>query len=683
MTDPRDDIARQMEPIARRLLGEPNEALSSEGELRFGNHGSMAINLQTGCWFDHERGVGGGVLALIKDVTGVDGRTWIERNGFEAERAAPRKANGRQRAPLGKIVATYPYRDANGELLFEVLRYSPKNFRQRRPDRNSPGKWIWDVEGVPRVPYRLPELNEQIELGRRVVIVEGEKDADRLWGLGVPATCNAGGAGKWHDDLTAFFVGAHVVVVGDHDPQKRHQKTGDLMFHEDGSAIFAGQDHAQAVARALSGVARVRVLDLSKHWPDIPPKADISDWLALGHSREDLDRLLDQAEDHRQAKVLGEWDAGTDKQYLPPPRGWLLGTAFCRKFISSIVAPGGVGKSALRLAQLISLAIGRPLTGEHVFQRCRVLIVSLEDDADELRRRLRAACLHHGVAQPELEGWLFLASPGADGGKLMVPDQHGRPVVGALAGKLAATIMDRKIDICCIDPFVKSHSVEENSNSMIDKVVQILSDMAGALNCAIDLPHHTAKGQADPGNPDRGRGASSMRDAGRLVYTLTPMTPEEAQALGVSEAERRSLIRLDSAKVNIMPPMTAAKWFRLVGVEIGNETDGYPSGDNVQTVEAWSPPGLFADISVPVLNAILDDIEAGLPDGNRYSDAPNVTDRAAWRVIDRHCGKGEGPARQIIKMWVGSGLLIQHSYENPTTRKPVKGLRVDAVKRPS
>jgi hypothetical protein len=312
-----------------------------------------------------------------------------------------------------------------------------------------------------------------------------------------------------------------------------------------------------------------------------------------------------------------------------------------------------------------------------------VLIVSLEDDSDELRRRLRAACLHHGVAQRELEGWLFLAAPGADGGKLMATDQRGRTVVGALGRKLAKTLADRKIDVCSIDPFVKSHSVEENSNSMIDKVVQILSDMAIAHDCAIDLPHHTAKGNADPGNADRGRGASSMRDAGRLVYTLTPMMPEEAQALCVSEAERRSLIRLDSAKVNLTPPLTAAKWFKLVGVEIGNETEGYPSGDNVQTVEVWTPPGLFADISVPVLNAILDEIEAGLPDGNRYSNAPNITDRAAWRVIELHCGKGEGPARQIIKTWLGSGLLFQHSYENPVTRKPVKGLRVNPAKRPS
>src|SRR5215216_3147130 len=76
---------------------------------------------------------------------------------------------------------------------------------------------------------------------------------------------------------------------------------------------------------------------------------------------------------------LGEWDAGDDTG-LPPPRGWLLGNIFCRGFLSSLLGDGAVGKTALRYAQYLSLATGRALTGEHVFQRCRVLIVSLEDD---------------------------------------------------------------------------------------------------------------------------------------------------------------------------------------------------------------------------------------------------------------------------------------------------------------
>ncbi|MET3994893.1 hypothetical protein ABID65_006559 [Bradyrhizobium sp. S3.9.2] len=378
---------------------------------------------------------------------------------------------------------------------------------------------------------------------------------------------------------------------------------------------------------------------------------------------------------------LGEWDAGDDDQ-LPPPRGWLLGNSFCRGFVSSLLGDGGVGKTATRYAQALSLAIKRALTGEHVFQRCRVLIVSLEDGRDEQRRRIQAACLHHGIKREELKGWLFLAALDKASGKLMTLDQYGRPVLGALAAKLARTIAARKIDLVILDPFVKAHTINENDNSAIDEVAQILTDMSVRFDIAVDVPHHISKGPADPGNANRGRGASSSKDAFRLVDTATRMSEEEGKAFGLSEAERRSLIRIDNAKVNIAPTANA-RWLKLVSVNIGNGTDLYPSGDSVQTVEPWSPPGLFASISVPVLNAILDNIDAGLPDGNRYSDAPSVTDRAAWRVIERHCGKGEGPARQIIKAWVESGLLIHHSYENPVTRKPVKGLRVDPIKRPS
>jgi hypothetical protein len=131
--------------------------------------------------------------------------------------------------------------------------------------------------------------------------------------------------------------------------------------------------------------------------------------------------------------------------------------------------------------------------------------------------------------------------------------------------------------------------------------------------------------------------------------------------------------------------MADAKWFRLIGVNLGNGTALYPNGDSVQTVEVWTPPDSFAGMGSLLLNEILTDIDAGLPDGNRYSDAKNVSnERDAWRVIERHCpGKGEAAARLIVKAWVKSGLLMQKSYPNPATRKPVTGLYVDHEKRPT
>lgn len=383
------------------------------------------------------------------------------------------------------------------------------------------------------------------------------------------------------------------------------------------------------------------------------------------------------------ASLLGEWDAGDDDAPIPP-RGWLLGNIFCCGYVSSLIASGGVGKTALRHAQLLSLAAGRSLTGDHVFKRCRVLIISLEDGVDELRRRIRAAMLHHGIEHRQLKGWLYLAAPTAAAGKIMVVDDKGRPVRAALADELERVIAARKIDIVSLDPFVKSHSLDENANSAIDEVMQLLSDLATARNIAVDVPHHVNKGPADPGNANRGRGASSMKDAARLVYTLTPMSPEEAQAFGVPEAERRRLIRMDSGKVNIAPPLAEARWFRLIGVPLDNGNDTYPNGDDVQTVEPWTPPDAWAGLTNHLLNRILDDIDAGLSDGQRYSAAPNAKHLAAWPVILKHApSKSEGEAREIIRTWVKNGVIEAADYENPVTRKPAKGLRVVAAKRPT
>lgn len=379
---------------------------------------------------------------------------------------------------------------------------------------------------------------------------------------------------------------------------------------------------------------------------------------------------------------LGEWDAGLDADPIRP-RGWLLSTVFCRGFVSSLVAGGGVGKSALRMAQLLSSCSGRALTGEHVFTRCRVLLVSLEDDEDELRRRLRAAMLHHNVTPDEVRGWLFLSAPAGRGLKLATTE-NGVHRVGNLKAALVDTIKSRSIDIVSIDPFVKAHAVEENANNAIDFVAGILASIAVEHNCAVDAPHHVSKGPADAGNADRGRGASAFKDAARLVYTLTPMSEEEAKAFGLSEEERRSLVRMDSAKVNIAPPGTSAQWFRLVGVRLGNATALYPHGDEVQTVEPWTPPDAWASLSHVVLNDILTAIDQGMPDGSRYSQANAARERAAWRVvIERAPEKTEKQAKEIIRTWVATGLLLEHEYDNRGRREPSKGLKVDNSKRPS
>jgi putative DNA primase/helicase len=277
-----DDLRALIEPVARRLLGEPNRKLSSKTELRFGSRGSMSVDLAKGTFFDHEIGEGGGVLDLVARETGLHGEAcfqWlVEEHLLPNGDGRPRQAD----AGPGRIVAGYRYQDEAGQLLFEVVRFEPKDFRQRRPDASKPSGWNWSTRGVRPVPYRLPELIEALGLGKAVFIVEGEKDVDRLLTLGVPATTNAGGAGKWRSELTEFFAGADVVIIPDNDPQKTHPKTHAPMFHPDGRPVLPGQDHAEAVAHALSAVARVRLLDLAAVWPAMPAKGDVCNWLDSG-----------------------------------------------------------------------------------------------------------------------------------------------------------------------------------------------------------------------------------------------------------------------------------------------------------------------------------------------------------------------------------------------------------------
>jgi hypothetical protein len=169
-----------------------------------------------------------------------------------------------------------------------------------------------------------------------------------------------------------------------------------------------------------------------------------------------------------------------------------------------------------------------------------------------------------------------------------------------------------------------------------------------------------------------------------LVYTLTPMTPDEAQQFGLSEAERRSLIRMDSGKVNITPQAADAVWFKLVGVPLDNGNGLYPSGDNVQTIEPYKPPDTWTGMDSAVLNRILDDIDAGLPGGkSRYSTSANAKVRSAYGVVLKHTDKNETQAREIIKIWLKNGVIYNEEYFDESARKDFLGLRVNATKRPS
>ncbi|MFC1783758.1 phage/plasmid primase, P4 family [Planctomycetota bacterium] len=175
--------------------------------------------------------------------------------------------------PKSRIVKAYDYHDESGRLLFQAVRFEPKDFRQRRPDNN--GGWIYNLQGVKRVLYRLPELI-RAPVGGHTFIAEGEKDVDGLVKLGLTATTCPMGSGKWRDDFNPYFKDRHVCILPDNDEP--------------------GREHADQVAKELVGTAAmIKVLEL----PGLAKGQDVSDWLNNGGDKIKLIELAEAEELYR------------------------------------------------------------------------------------------------------------------------------------------------------------------------------------------------------------------------------------------------------------------------------------------------------------------------------------------------------------------------------------------------
>lgn len=159
--------------------------------------------------------------------------------------------------------AIYEYVDVGRNAVFRVVKFPNKEFRQCRLIRN---RWIWGMGRVTPFLYRLPEVAGS----PGVYICEGEKDADNLAALGVVATTSPMGAGKWRPEYGRSLANKHVVILPDNDePGRKHA--------------------AQAAASCFDHGARsIRILNL----PGLGEHGDVSDWLAAGHTREQLSELV-------------------------------------------------------------------------------------------------------------------------------------------------------------------------------------------------------------------------------------------------------------------------------------------------------------------------------------------------------------------------------------------------------
>jgi hypothetical protein len=484
----RIDFASLMAPVAARLLGEPNPRLSRPPkELRYGNRGSLTIDPVAGRFFDHENNVGGGVVDFVKHQLGCDHSaavSWLRREGFIPDRQPPRPPETRLRvvraeasaaesaAPnASPISATYDYVDEDGALLFQVVRYDPKDFRQRRPDGRD--GWLWNLDGTRRVLYHLPDLIRAKE--KTIHVTEGEKDCDNLRALGLTATTNAGGAGKWRPEYNEALRDTDVVVLPHHDD--------------------AGRQHADQVAACLQGIARrVRVLDLGSVWSECPDKGDVSDWIAAGGTTAKLDALIE---------VLPAWQPSAGSAPLSaakflslelPPRQMIISPWLHEKGLVMIYSRRGVGKTLLGMTSGYAIAAGADFLGFALKEPRKVLYIDGEMPAQTMQERLAAIVSGFSGQPPTEDHFRILLSDLSESGLPDLASPEGQAFIDARVGDAEVIILDN------VSTLVRSGKENEAEAWLPIQSWTLRHRRAGR---AVVLLHHAGKGGAQRGTSRR------------------------------------------------------------------------------------------------------------------------------------------------------------------------------------
>lgn len=277
-----------------------------------------------------------------------------------------------------------------------------------------------------------------------------------------------------------------------------------------------------------------------------------------------------------------------------PPRKFLYGPSVIAGFISVVVAPGGTGKSALMMAEVLSMTSGKVLLGsEKPVRPLKVWAHNAEDPQDEQLRRLAAAQAHHNVTDADLGGRLFLTSGRDLPLCLARTGRDGPEVVQEAVDALVEIMLGAQVDVLVLDPLGAIHTLPENDNTAANVLMNALRQITDKTGAAIVLVHHTSKAAGmDMGaaGANAARGASAIVDAARFVRQLMRMSAEEARRFGVAEDERHNFVRVENGKSN-MAPAEKARWRQLVSVPLNNGTAEYPAGDTVAVMEDWTPPG--------------------------------------------------------------------------------------------
>lgn len=271
-------------------------------------------------------------------------------------------------------------------------------------------------------------------------------------------------------------------------------------------------------------------------------------------------------------------------QRTPEPE-WIQQGTLLKGYISLITAPGGVGKSTLQLCLALSVASGRDLLKLGSVAQGNVIVVNNEDDANVLIHRVHAIMKQHGLTEDDIGGRLHVFSGYGQELAIAHTEANGEVVLTNDGQRLQQQILDDDVQAIFLDPFISLHDAPENDNVAVNKAVRQFKVIAAKTGCAISLIHHTRKmgkdSEVGAGDAEAGRGASSLKDAARVVLTLAKMSKSTGDNLNL--VDYGNYIRLDTGKSNFSAPDNIARWFQFTGVPTpAGNTIGVPNSVNLE-----------------------------------------------------------------------------------------------------
>lgn len=472
------------------------------------------------------QGKDGRVLVNCHRGSGCDTNEICEAMGMQMADLFPKTSTKPVKEKL-TLVATYDYLLEDGSLAFQKLRYvdqdGKKTFRQRRPD--GAGGWIFSLGDTPKVLYNLPAVLEAATAGKRVYVVEGEKDADTLIDLGYVATTMPGGAGKWLDIHTNALQGARVEIVADNDEP--------------------GIDHARLVQRALEDA------DIPVRCWRTPKGKDVSEFLAIGGDLKQVialdsemiegsvdvepDKMAELAEE--MSMVLLRSDISESQKLnratlllasfnvvKANPSGrlvdwqefvtendddsydWVIPDLLERQERVIVVASEGVGKTMLARQVAICSAAGL-----HPFKFTRMkplttLTIDLENPERIIRRTSRSIMVNamkHGHVE-KVQAHLVIQPAGLD--LLSAADRSF----------IEHHIEAVKPDLICMGPLYKSFIDPggRTSEAIAVEIAKYLDMIRDVYGCALWLEHHAPLGSS--------MASRDLRPFGSAVWSRWP-----------------------------------------------------------------------------------------------------------------------------------------------------------------